>query len=70
MIPSVDKQVHLFYTCSMKLSQYAKQGIGYRTAFRWFRTEPIKRYQAPSRTIIVVVEHRDRLTRFGCRYPV
>jgi len=31
MISSVDKQVHLFYTSSMKLSQYAKQqGISYR----------------------------------------
>jgi putative resolvase len=41
----------------MKLSQYAKQqGISYRTALRWFRTGPIKGYQAPSGTIIVTVE--------------
>jgi putative resolvase len=53
----IDKCVHMFYTFSMKLSQYAKQqGISYRTALRWFRTGAIKGYQAPSGTIIVTVE--------------
>jgi predicted site-specific integrase-resolvase len=57
MISSVDKHVHLFYTSSMKLSQYAKQqGTRYRTTLRWFRTGPIKGYQAPSGTSIVTVE--------------
>ena len=57
MMSSIDKYVHLFYTSSMKLSQYAKQqGISYRTALRWFRTGTIKGYQAPSGTIIVTVE--------------
>jgi predicted site-specific integrase-resolvase len=36
----------MFYSFSMKLSQYAKQqGISYRTASRWFRTGTIKGYQ-------------------------
>ncbi len=57
MMSSVDNHVHLFYTSSMKLSQYAKQqGISDRTALRWFCTGPIKGYLAPSRTIIVTVE--------------
>src|SRR5712691_8499816 len=57
MISSVDKHVHLCYTSSMKLSQYAKQqGISYRTALRWFRDGTITGYQAPSGTIIVT-EH-------------
>ena len=53
-MPNIDKHAHLFYTSSMKLSQYAKQqGISYRTALRWFRDGAIKGYQAPSGTIIV-----------------
>lgn len=55
MMSSIDKHVHLCYTSSMKLSQYAKQqGISYRTALRWFRDGTIKGYQAPSGTIIVI----------------
>jgi putative resolvase len=57
MMSSIDKYVHLFYTPSMKLSQYAKQqGISYRTALRWFCAGTIKGYHAPSGTIIVTVE--------------
>jgi putative resolvase len=38
----------------MKLSEYAKrQGISYRTAFRWWKAGQIPGYQAPSGTIIV-----------------
>jgi putative resolvase len=51
---SVDKYVHMFYTSSMKLSQYARQqGISYRTALRWWQAGQIKGYQAPTGTIIV-----------------
>lgn len=38
----------------MKLSEYAKrQGISYRTAFRWWQAGIIKGYQAPTGTIII-----------------
>ena len=38
----------------MKLSQYAKkQGVTYRTAFRWWQAGQIKGYQLPSGTIVV-----------------
>ena len=40
----------------MKLSEYAKrQGISYRTAFRWWKAGQIPGYQAPTGTIIVQV---------------
>ena len=54
MMSSIDKYVHMFYTSSMKLSQYAKQqGISYRTALRWWQAGQMKGYQAPTGTIIV-----------------
>ncbi len=60
---NVDKCVHVCYTSSMKLSQYAKQqGISYRTALRWFRAGAIKGYQAPSGTIIVTEGEKLPLT--------
>lgn len=38
----------------MKLSQYAKkQGVTYRTAFRWWQAGQIQGYQLPSGTIVV-----------------
>jgi putative resolvase len=44
----------MFYTSSIKLSQYAgQQGISYRTALRWWQAGQIKGYQAPTGTIIV-----------------
>jgi len=44
----------MFYTSSIKLSQYAgQQGISYRTALRWWQAGRIKGYQAPTGTIIV-----------------
>jgi putative resolvase len=47
----------LWYTVSMKLSQYAKQqGISYRTALRWWEAGLIKGYQATTGTIIVTEE--------------
>ncbi|GAC1360520.1 MAG: IS607-like element IS1602 family transposase [Ktedonobacteraceae bacterium] len=49
-----DKKIALWYTLSMKLSQYAKaQGISYRTALRWWKAGQIKGYQAETGTIIV-----------------
>ncbi len=59
MVSDIDKCVHVFYTSSMKLSQYAKQqGISYRTALRWFRSGTIQGYQAPSGNIIVIEHER------------
>jgi putative resolvase len=64
MMPNVDKYVHVRYTFSMKLSQYAKQqGISYRTALRWFRNGTIRGYQAPSGTIIVLDEEPHPLSQ-------
>jgi len=38
----------------MKLSQYAKkQGVTYRTAFRWWQAGQVQGYQLPSGTIVV-----------------
>jgi hypothetical protein len=62
MISSVDNHVHLFYTSSMKLSQYAKQlGTKYRTTLRWFRTGHSKGYQPSSGTIVVTVHEELRM---------
>jgi putative resolvase len=64
MMPNVDKYVHVRYTFSMKLSQYAKQqGISYRTALRWFRNGTIRGYQALSGTIIVLDEEPHPLSQ-------
>src|SRR6266581_927166 len=76
----------------MKLSQFAKkQGVTYRTAFRWWQAGQIQGYQIAlvvteiasgvneSRPKLlallrdekishIVVEHKERLTRFGFRY--
>jgi putative resolvase len=44
----------------MKLSEYAKkQGITYRTAFRWWQHGQIKGFQKPSGTIIVTEGEQD-----------
>lgn len=44
----------LWYTCSMKLNDYAQRlGISYHTAWRWFKAGQIKGYQAETGTIIV-----------------
>jgi predicted site-specific integrase-resolvase len=67
----------------MKLSAYAdKVGVSYRTAWRWFKAGKAAGYQVDTGTIIItdptgetvpavnliVVEHKDRLTRFGFNY--
>ena len=44
----------------MKLSEYAKkQGITYRTAFRWWQHGQIKGFQKPSGTIMVTAGEQD-----------
>lgn len=51
--------MQLWYSLSMRLSQYAKQqGISYSTALRWWRQGAIRGYQAPTGTIIVEVEEK------------
>jgi putative resolvase len=106
--------VVLWYSISMKLSDYAKQvGVTYKTVYQWWKAGQLDAYQRPTGTIIVreakpsataargyqvvsevteiasglnderpkltqlltdaqvgviVVEHRDRLTRFGYGY--
>ncbi len=48
-------------TKHMKLSEWAKlQGVSYRTAWRWFKSGGLP--------VPVLVEHRDRLVRFGSEY--
>jgi putative resolvase len=65
MMSDVNKCVHLCYNPGMKLSQYAQQqGISYRMALRWFRDGAIKDTSITG----MVVEYRDRLTRFGFHY--
>jgi putative resolvase len=44
----------------MKLSDYAaRQGIHYRTAYRWFKSGQIKGYQADTGTIIITEQDDD-----------
>src|SRR5919197_771131 len=50
----------------MKLSEWARRnGVHYQTAYRWFRSGvlPVPARKLPTGTILV--EHRDRLARFG-----
>jgi predicted site-specific integrase-resolvase len=59
----------------MKLSDYAKsKAISYQTAWRMWKRGELKATQLPTGTVIVddykiiVVEHKDRLTRIGFNY--
>jgi len=54
MYASIDGFALLQYTCSMKLSTYARElGVSYDTAWRWFKAGKIAGYQASTGTIIV-----------------
>ncbi len=55
----------------MKLSEYAKQQeISYSTALRWFHQGAIRGYQAPSGTVIVLLDeqapHSERIAVYAC----
>lgn len=46
--------VVLWYSISMKLSEYAKQvGVTYKTAYHWWKAGQLDAYQLPTGTIIV-----------------
>src|SRR5262249_34017224 len=50
----------LWYTISMKLSEYAKQvGVTYKTAWQWWKAGQLDAYQLPTGTIIVREPHTD-----------
>lgn len=54
MMTYIDKWRQFCFILGMKLSEYARrQGISYRTAFRWWQAGQIPGYQAATGTIIV-----------------
>src|SRR6266540_1037393 len=57
----------------MKLAAWARvNGVHPQTAYRWFRQGtmpvPARRLPADPTVTMIVVEHRDRLARFGVEY--
>jgi len=53
-----------WYTCSMKLSDYARQqGVRYETAWRWFRDGKIKGRRVGKHTILIEEEDQEHASQ-------